>query len=132
MRKKKEEKKKKNENDRFEFKIAVEEMQRFADEEMAKMKAGKAESSDQVFMANIEVQSKPVDKRCARCVDFVAKFNRYALHNSNLISDLETSRELIIVLSRADKEHRSQVIAMKKDISEFERRLTQATIKNQD
>ncbi|MFS7939349.1 hypothetical protein Hanom_Chr05g00450631 [Helianthus anomalus] len=104
MRKKKEEKK--NENDRFEFKIAAKEMQRFADKEMAKMKVGKTRSSDQAFMADIEVQSKSADKRCARC--------------------------LIVALSRADKEHRSQVIALKKDISAFERQLAQETIKNQD
>ncbi|MFS7916436.1 hypothetical protein Hanom_Chr02g00177091 [Helianthus anomalus] len=71
---------------------------------MEKMKAGKAESSNQAFMANIEVQPKPADKRCARCVDFVAKCDRYALHNSNLITDLGKSRELIVALSRADKE----------------------------
>ncbi|MFS7977069.1 hypothetical protein Hanom_Chr10g00899841 [Helianthus anomalus] len=65
-------------------------------------------------MANIEVQSKPTDKRCARCVDFVAMCERYALHNSNLLTNLEKSRELIIALSSADKEHRSKVIALKK------------------
>ncbi|MFS7934847.1 hypothetical protein Hanom_Chr05g00396451 [Helianthus anomalus] len=83
-------------------------------------------------MANIEVQSKSDDKRCRRCVDFVAKCDRYALHNSNLITDLEKFSELIVVLSRADKEHRSQVLALKIDISEFERRLAQVTIKIQD
>ncbi|MFS7915682.1 hypothetical protein Hanom_Chr02g00168111 [Helianthus anomalus] len=77
------------------------------------MKKGKVESLDQAFMANIEVQSKPHDKICSRCVDFVAKCDRYALYKSNLITDLEKARELIVMLSRADKKHRSQVIALK-------------------
>ncbi|MFS7993599.1 hypothetical protein Hanom_Chr12g01096011 [Helianthus anomalus] len=71
-------------------------MQRFADKEMKKRKAGKVESSNQAFITNIEVQSKSDAKRCPRCVDFVAKCDKYALHNSNLITDLEKSRELIV------------------------------------
>ncbi|MFS7997379.1 hypothetical protein Hanom_Chr12g01141081 [Helianthus anomalus] len=130
MRKRKEERRKKRKkrkkrkiNNQFEFKIMNEEMQHFAEEELAKNAAGNVESANQAFMENIEVQSKLVDKSCARCVDFVAKCDRYALHNSNLITDLEKSRELIVALSSADKEYRSRVIALKKDITEFERRL---------
>ncbi|MFS7919601.1 hypothetical protein Hanom_Chr03g00214561 [Helianthus anomalus] len=57
---------------------------------------------------------------------------RYALHNTNLIVDLEKSRELNAVLSSSDKEHQIKIKALKNDISEFERLVAHVTLKNQE
>ncbi|KAM0044486.1 putative transcription factor interactor and regulator CCHC(Zn) family [Helianthus debilis subsp. tardiflorus] len=119
--------------ERFEFNISTAEMQQFADAEAKRLEENSAENEACAFMAGIEVKpSSSVDKRCARCVEFVTKIDRYALHNTNLIADLEKSRELIAVLSNSDKEHRIKIKALKNDISEFERRVAKGNLKNQE
>ncbi|KAF5817225.1 putative transcription factor interactor and regulator CCHC(Zn) family [Helianthus annuus] len=101
------------EGERFEFNISTAEMQQFADAEAERLEENSVENEACAFMAGIEVKSSSVDKRCARCVEFVTKIDRYALHNTNLIADLEKSRELIAVLPNSDKEHRIKIKALK-------------------
>ncbi|KAJ0876614.1 putative transcription factor interactor and regulator CCHC(Zn) family [Helianthus annuus] len=118
--------------ERFEFNISTAEMQQFADAEAKRLEEHSIENEACAFMAGIEVKSSSVDKRCARCVEFVTKIDRYALHNTNLIADLEKSRELIAVLSNSDKEHRIKIKALKNDISEFERLVAVGNLRNQE
>ncbi|KAJ0587485.1 hypothetical protein HanIR_Chr04g0163731 [Helianthus annuus] len=118
--------------ERFEFNISTAEMQQFADAEAKRLEENSVENEAYAFMAGIEVKSSSVDKRCARCVEFVTKIDRYALHNTKLIADLEKSRELIVVLSNSDKEHQIKIKALKNDISEFERLVAQGNLKNQE
>ncbi|KAJ0883085.1 putative transcription factor interactor and regulator CCHC(Zn) family [Helianthus annuus] len=118
--------------ERFEFNISTAEMQQFADAEAKRLEENSVENEACAFMAGIEVKSSSVDKRCARCVEFVTKIDRYALHNTNLIADLEKSRELIAVLSNSDKEHRIKIKALKNDISEFERLVAKGNLRNQE
>ncbi|KAM0024088.1 putative transcription factor interactor and regulator CCHC(Zn) family [Helianthus debilis subsp. tardiflorus] len=118
--------------ERFEFNISTVEMQQFVDAEAKRLEENSVENEACAFMAGIEVKSSSVDKRCASCVEFVTKIDRYALHNTNLIADLEKSRELIAVLSNSDKEHRIKIKALKNDISEFERLVAKGNLKNQE
>ncbi|KAM0034993.1 putative transcription factor interactor and regulator CCHC(Zn) family [Helianthus debilis subsp. tardiflorus] len=118
--------------ERFEFNISTAEMQQFADAEAKRLEENSVENEACAFMAGIEVKSSSVDKRFARCVEFVTKIDRYALHNTNLIADLEKSRELIAVLSNSDKEHRIKIKALKNDISEFERLVAKGNLRNQE
>ncbi|MFS7968631.1 hypothetical protein Hanom_Chr09g00799881 [Helianthus anomalus] len=101
-RRKKEEKKneKKDENDRFEFKIATEEMQRFADEEMETMKAGKVENSDKAFMASIKrrlgqatIKNQDLKSELETCQNTVLEKNKIILDKDNLILDLHQKLE---------------------------------------
>ncbi|KAJ0556970.1 putative transcription factor interactor and regulator CCHC(Zn) family [Helianthus annuus] len=116
----------------FDFKISTAKMQQFADAEAKRLEEDSVGNEACAFMAGIEVKSTLLDKWCARCVEFVTKIDRYALHNTILIADLEKSRELIAVLSNSDKEHRIKIKALKNDISEFERLVGQGTLKNQE
>ncbi|KAF5780755.1 putative transcription factor interactor and regulator CCHC(Zn) family [Helianthus annuus] len=118
--------------ERFEFNISTAEMQQFADAEAKRLEENSVENEACAFMAGIEVKSSSVDKRCARCVEFVTKIDRYAFHNTNLIADLEKSRELIAVLSNSDKEHRIKIKALKNDISEFEKLVAVGNLRNQE
>ncbi|MFS7945816.1 hypothetical protein Hanom_Chr06g00528581 [Helianthus anomalus] len=77
-------------SEKFDLKISNKEMQRFADEEL-KRRSDSNGIQQKAFMADIWVNSKSLDKWCPRCVEFLAKIDRYALHNSNLITDLEKS-----------------------------------------
>ncbi|MFS7893846.1 hypothetical protein Hanom_Chr00s001186g01675311 [Helianthus anomalus] len=68
-------------------------MHQFADAEAKRLEENSIENEACAFMVGIEVKSTYVDKRCARCVEFVTKIDKYALHNTHLIADLEKNPE---------------------------------------